>query len=368
MSAPAPADPDQTAPDRTASERTAPDRTEPPCAPIALSCGEPAGIGAEIALKAAVLRQAAPQAVPAFFWIGDPRHLPDGADWQAIAAPEEAAGVAPGRLAVLGHDFPAPACPGRPDPRNAAAVIAVIARAVDLVRSGRAGALTTAPIHKKALIDGAGFGFPGHTEYLAELAGGVPVAMMLATSAIEPPLRVVPVTIHVGLASVAARLDPGLLARTIRLTHAALIGDFAIRAPRIAVAGLNPHAGEGGAMGREEAALITPVLERLRAEGMALAGPLPADTLFHAAARARHDAVIAMYHDQALIPVKTLDFSGGVNLTLGLPFVRTSPDHGTALDIAGQGRADPASLVAALAMARDLARARGGVDAGAAGQ
>lgn len=329
-----------------------------PVAPIALSCGEPGGIGAEIALKAAAAGRSDPGSVPVFFWIGDPRHLPDGADWQEITDPEAAGRVAPGRLAVLRHDFPAAAVPGQPDPRNAAAVIAVIARAVGLVMAGQAGALTTAPIHKKALIDGAGFPFPGHTEYLADLAGGVPVAMMLAAPALDPPLRVVPATIHIALASVAQALTPERLTRTIRLTRAALIRDFGLVNPRIAVAGLNPHAGEGGAMGHEDAALIAPVLERLRGEGMDLAGPLPADTMFHPTARARYDAAIAMYHDQALIPVKTLDFAGAVNVTLGLPFVRTSPDHGTAFDIAGQGRADPASLIAALAMARDLARAR----------
>jgi len=233
-------------------------------------------------------------------------------------------------------------------------VIEVIARGVDLVTRGAASALTTAPIHKKALKDGAGFRFPGHTEYLAHLAGVDRVVMMLAC----PDLRVVPVTIHISLAEVPAALTPALMTDTIRITHAALIRDFGIPAPRLAVAGLNPHAGEGGAMGREEIELIGPVLDALRAEGMAIRGPLSADTMFHAGARAGYDAALAMYHDQALIPIKTIDFAGGVNVTLGLPFVRTSPDHGTAFDIAGTGRADPASLIAALELARDMARMR----------
>jgi 4-hydroxythreonine-4-phosphate dehydrogenase len=319
--------------------------------PIALTCGEPAGIGPEIAAKArGVLGSDLP-----FFWIGDPRHLPPGTPWQQIAGPDGAATVAPGTLPVLRHDFPAAAVPGRPDPANAPAVVAVIARAVGLVQAGEAAAVTTAPISKKALKDGAGFAFPGHTEYLAALAGVDRVVMMLAC----PDLRVVPVTIHIPLSEVPAALTPALLEETIRITRHGLTESFGLAAPRIAVAGLNPHAGEGGTMGTEEQRIIAPVLDRLRAEGMAIAGPLPADTMFHPAARAGYDVAICMYHDQALIPIKTLDFAGGVNVTLGLPFVRTSPDHGTAFDIAGRGLADPSSLVAALRMAGDMAQARG---------
>ena len=319
-------------------------------APIALTCGEPAGIGPEIAVAA---RAALGSALP-FFWIGDPRHLPPGADWTAIDSPAAAAGVPGHSLPVLPLPFAAPAIPGQATPANAAGVIAAIERAVALAQSGAASAICTAPIHKKALKDGAGFAFPGHTEFLAHLAGVDRVVMMLAC----PDLRVVPVTIHIPLAEVTAHLTPDLLADTIRITRAGLMRDCGIAAPRIAVAGLNPHAGEGGAMGREEIALIAPVLARLRAEGMEIAGPLPADTMFHPAARARYDVAVCMYHDQALIPIKTLDFAGGVNLTLGLPFIRTSPDHGTAFDIAGRGLADPSSLIAALRMARDMAQAR----------
>jgi 4-hydroxythreonine-4-phosphate dehydrogenase len=319
--------------------------------PIALSCGEPAGIGPEIAGRA---WEALGATLP-FFWIGDPAHLPPGLPHVEIHDPQEALHVSAKALPVLRLSFPAPAVPGRPAPENAAAVIEAIARGVELAQEGRASALCTAPIHKKALQDGAGFAHPGHTEYLAHLAGVERVVMMLACDA----LKVVPVTIHIALRDVPGALSPALLADTLRITQAALIRDFGIDDPRIAVAGLNPHAGEGGAMGREEIEMIAPVLERLRDEGMRIAGPLSADTMFHAEARARYDVAVAMYHDQALIPIKTLDFAGGVNVTLGLPFIRTSPDHGTAFDIAGEGRADPSSLIAALRMARDMARARG---------
>jgi 4-hydroxythreonine-4-phosphate dehydrogenase len=323
--------------------------------PVALTLGDPAGIGGEIALKAwPALRDR-----PGFFLIGDRDHVRGlagalGVPVREIATPEEAAAAMPEGLPVLHHPLPRPATPGRPDPANAAAVVAMIARGVELVRGGRGLALCTAPINKKALKDGAGFAFPGHTEFLAHLSGAALPVMMLAS----PTLRVVPVTIHIPLAEVPRALTAELLEATLRITHAALVADFGLAAPRIAVAGLNPHAGEGGAIGSEDRDLIAPVVARLRDEGMALAGPQSADTLFHAAARARYDAAVCMYHDQALIPIKTLDFDGGVNVTLGLDFVRTSPDHGTAYDIAGRNRADPSSLIAALALARDLGDAR----------
>ena len=320
-------------------------------APIAMTCGEPAGIGPELAVAA---RRILGAGLP-FFWIGDPRHLPPGTALAEIGDPAEALTVAAGVLPVLAHHFAGPATPGQPHPENAAGVIEVIARAVRLVQAGKASAICTAPIHKKALKDGANFAFPGHTEYLAHLAGDVPVVMMLASEA----LRVVPVTIHIALAEVPRVLTPDLLEQVIRLAHAGLIRDFGIAAPRLAIAGLNPHAGEGGAMGREEITVIGPVVEKLRAEGLVLTGPHSADTMFHARARVRYDAAICMYHDQALIPIKTLDFDGGVNVTLGLPFIRTSPDHGTGFDIAGKGIARPDSLIAALRMAAKMAAARG---------
>lgn len=321
-------------------------------APIALTCGEPAGIGPEIA--ASLWHDAAD--LPPFFLIGDPDHLPPGTPHVIIDAPGAAAQAMARGLPVLRHDFTGPRVPGQPQPAQARDVIAVIARAVALVQAGAAAAVCTLPIHKKALKDGAGFGFPGHTEYLAHLAGASDVVMMLACDA----LRVVPATIHIPLAAVPAALTPAGLETTIRITHAALIRDFGIAAPRLAVAGLNPHAGEGGAIGTEEIRWIAPLLDRLRAEGLDIAGPLSADTMFHPAARARYDAAIAMYHDQALIPIKTLDFAGGVNVTLGLPFIRTSPDHGTAFDIAGQGLADATSTRNALRLAARMATARSG--------
>lgn len=319
--------------------------------PVALTCGEPAGIGPEIAVAA---WRALGADLP-FFLIGDPAHLPGGAPHVVIDDPSEAGTACATGLPVLRHDFAGPRTPGTPDPAQAQGVIDVIARGVELVQSGQALALCTAPIHKQALQEGAGFAFPGHTEYLAHLAGVDRVVMMLASD----QLRVVPATIHIPLAEVPAALTDGLLEAVIRITHAAMIRDFGVAAPRLAVAGLNPHAGEGGRMGAEETRVIAPVLERLRAEGMALRGPMSADTMFHAAARDRYDAAIAMYHDQALIPIKTLDFDRGVNVTLGLPFIRTSPDHGTAFDISGKGVANPTSLIEALRMAARMGQARG---------
>ncbi|MGY3437207.1 MULTISPECIES: 4-hydroxythreonine-4-phosphate dehydrogenase PdxA [unclassified Marinovum] len=311
--------------------------------PVALSCGEPAGVGPELAARAwEALRDRVP-----FFLIGDARHLPEGTPHQRITDPAEAATVMPSALPVLHRDFGPPVTPGVAQSAHAQGVIDAIAEGVALVTSGHARALCTAPIHKQALAEGAGFAYPGHTEFLAALAGVDRVVMMLAS----PALRVVPVTIHMSLAEVPAALTPELLEQTIRITAAGLTQRFALPAPRIAVAGLNPHAGEGGRMGREEIELIVPVLDRLRAEGFDLSGPMSADTMFHAPARARYDVAVCMYHDQALIPIKTLDFDRGVNVTLGLPFLRTSPDHGTAFDIAGKGLANPASLIAALEMA-----------------
>ncbi|WP_417741556.1 4-hydroxythreonine-4-phosphate dehydrogenase PdxA [Salipiger sp.] len=324
-------------------------------APVAMSCGEPSGIGPELA-------EAAWQALGAelpFVYLGAPAHLPGSVPHVLIERPEEAAQAAETGLPVLALDIPGPRVPGTPQPTQAAGVIASIARGVGLVQDGSCSALCTLPISKQALAEGAGFAYPGHTEYLAALGGVDEVVMMLASD----ELRVVPATIHIPVSEVPAALTPALLEKRLRITHAALIARFGISAPRIAVAGLNPHAGEGGRMGREEIELISPVLETLRAEGMDLIGPLPADTMFHAEARAGYDAAVAMYHDQALIPIKTLAFDRGVNVTLGLPFIRTSPDHGTAFGIAGQGVANPTSTIEALRMAWRMA---GGQSGGAA--
>lgn len=315
--------------------------------PIALSCGEPAGIGPEIAVKAwQELRGRCP-----FVWLGDPRHLPTDTPVEIVSDLAQVSQVSAEAFPVLPVPFAGDTTQGTADPRNASGVIQAIETGVHLVQSGQASALCTAPIHKKALIDGAGFSFPGHTEFLAHLAGRERVVMMLAS----PMLRVVPATIHIALSDVPKTLTPELLEEVITITAQGLRSQFGIPAPRIAVAGLNPHAGEGGAMGREELEWIDDFLADLDVAPAQVTGPHPADTLFHAAARKTYDAAVCMYHDQALIPIKTLDFDRGVNVTLGLPFVRTSPDHGTAFDIAGKGQANPSSLIEALLLAQQMA-------------
>jgi len=251
----------------------------------------------------------------------------------------------------LSREVPFPL--GRLDPASAPAVLESIERAVSLTRQGRAAAVVTNPVHKANLY-AAGFAFPGHTEYLAHLAGVRRVVMMLAS----PELRVVPVTVHVPLRRVPELLTGELIEATALVVEEALRRDFGIARPRLAVAGLNPHAGEGGTLGEEDGRVIAPAVARLRERGLDVRGPLPADTMFHAEARRGYDAALCMYHDQALIPLKALDFDRGVNVTLGLPFVRTSPDHGTALDIAGRGVARPDSLVAAIATAAELSGRR----------
>ena len=315
--------------------------------PVAVSCGDPAGIGLEVALGAwKELRGEVP-----FFLICDPAHFAAGAPLSLIDDPCKAGAAAQDGLPVLPHAFRLPAHPGRPSPDNAVGVVDVIRRAVDLTMAGRASAVCTAPISKKVLADHAGFAFPGHTEFLASLARVDHPVMMLAAD----ELRVVPATIHIPVARIPSTLTPDSLEKTLRVTEAALRRDFGLGQPRIAVAGLNPHAGEGGMLGSEEIEFIAPLCEHLRGEGMTVLGPLPADTMFHPEARARYDAAVCMYHDQALIPIKTLAFDRGVNVTLGLPFVRTSPDHGTAFDIAGTGTANPTSMIEALRLAWRIA-------------
>lgn len=312
--------------------------------PIAITCGDPAGIAPEITVKAwEIIRGDFP-----VVWIGAPGHLPNGLDINLV---DNTVGmVDPDRFNVLPLENTPKAIPGRPDAALAPCAVESINRAVELAQSGSVAGICTGPINKKLLQDGAGFSHPGHTEYLAELAGVQRVVMMLAC----PDLRVVPLTIHDAIKDVPTLITPDAITQTVEILDQSLRDQFGIPAPRIAVAGLNPHAGEGGKMGREEIEIITPTLDQLRARGFDLRGPLSADTMFHAGARAGYDVALCMYHDQALIPIKTLDFSGGVNVTLGLPFVRTSPDHGTAFDIAGQGIADPTSMVAALRMAHEL--------------
>ena len=327
--------------------------------PLVLTQGDPAGIGPEIALRAWLERK---RDDPPFLLFADPDHLVRLAarlGWAVPvvrAAPEDACAIFAAALPVAALHHAVAGEPGAPSLQDGLATIEAIDRALALVRQGRARALVTNPINKAALY-AAGFTDPGHTEYLGRLAArdwgwaGAPVMMLWA-----PELAVVPATIHIPLAAAPAALSIDLLVATGRTVAHDLCTRFAIKAPRLAVCGLNPHAGEGGAIGREEIDIIAPAIAVLRAEGVDATGPHSADTLFHAAARARYDCAIAMYHDQALIPIKTLAFDHGVNVTLGLPFVRTSPDHGTAYDIAGRGIAEATSLKAALALADRLSR------------
>ena len=325
--------------------------------PLAMTMGDPAGIGPELALAA--WRDRTPEAP--FVVFAAPGILAAAARRAGIAAPiietdPAGAGAAfPAGLPVVPLKSAVEDAPGCPDATNAAATIESIERAVEAVRQGEARAVVTNPIAKATLYQ-AGFKHPGHTEYLGELARAwgapaFPVMMIWSET-----LKVVPVTIHIPLAEAPGALTAELIIRTARIVDRDLRVRFGVARPRLALAGLNPHAGEGGAMGREEITIIKPAIEALKAEGIDAVGPLPADTMFHARARARYDVALTMYHDQGLIPVKTLAFDEGVNVTLGLPFIRTSPDHGTAFDIAGKGLANPASLIAALRLADRLTR------------
>lgn len=327
--------------------------------PLALSQGDPAGIGPDIALMAWARRRE--HGVPPFLYLGDPDALATRAQMLGLtvpiaqAMPETASSVFANALPVLGIRSTAPVSAGEPDSANASSIIEAIRRAVEETQAGRTAAVVTCPIAKSVLYS-AGFRFPGHTEYLADLAAGpdgkAPIPVMMIAS---PQLRTVPVTIHIPLIQIAETLTEDLIVETARITARDLTSRFGIARPRLAVSGLNPHAGEGGALGKEDDAIVRPAIDRLRAEGIEAFGPLPADTMFHAAARETYDVAICMYHDQALIPAKTLAFDDGVNATLGLPFIRTSPDHGTAFSIAGSGKAKPDSLIAALKMAADMA-------------
>ena len=308
--------------------------------------GDPASISAEITAAAwHHLRETG----PAFTILADPDWISPHAPIQIIASPAESRFAQ--AIPVLPIPLTRPATPGQPDGANAPATIASIEHAVRLVQTGAATAVVTNPIAKSVLM-AAGFPHPGHTEFLAALTGATGHEIMMLAC---PQLRVVPVTIHVSLRAALENLTTSAIVHAARTTHAALRRDFAIPQPRLAIAGLNPHAGEQGRMGTEESTIIQPAIDQLRADGIRVTGPHPPDTMFTEPARARYDAAICMYHDQALIPLKTIDMNGGVNVTLGLPIIRTSPDHGTAFDIAGRGVADPSSLIAALRMAADIA-------------
>ncbi len=326
----------------------------PPATPLALTLGEAAGIGPDIALASWLKRQQA--ALPPFYLLGDAAALARRAERLGVVvplanvAPAEAVATFDRALPVVDIGVNATAEPGRPNASSAPAAITAIKRAVADVAAGRASAVVTNPIAKNVLY-AAGFRHPGHTEFLAELAasaGTVPHPVMMLWS---ETLAVVPVTIHLPLRQAITALTSDLIVKTCEITAADLKARFGLARPRLAVSGLNPHAVEDGTLGTEDQAIIAPAVAKLRASGLDVRGPLSADTMFHAAARKTYDCAVCMYHDQALIPIKTLAFDDGVNVTLGLPFVRTSPDHGTAFDIAGTGRANPSSLIAALKLA-----------------
>ncbi len=333
--------------------------------PLIVTMGDPAGVGPEIIARAWTVLSSPPgplSPITPFVVVGDAQVLKAlGRPVEAVLSPSDAMSVFGRAIPVLHHPAPAPVTPGRPDPANAVAVADWIERGVDLVLSGEGCGLVTAPI-AKAPMYASGFRFPGHTEFIAELTSDVPFGgtrgpvMMLTAK----DLRACLVTIHVPIDQLPELVTGERVARVARVVHESMKRDFGIVAPRLAMAALNPHAGEGGALGLQEIEVLRPAAEALRAEGLDITDPLPADTLFHEEARARYDAVVCLYHDQALIPVKTLDFWGGVNATLGLPIVRTSPDHGTGFDIAGKGIARADSFIAAVRLASEMASARAG--------
>jgi 4-hydroxythreonine-4-phosphate dehydrogenase len=326
--------------------------------PLALTCGEPAGVGPDITIKAWLRRNELK--LPAFYLLGERDLIAMRAEALGLKISianiraEEALTTFADALPVVDTGVRATALPGRPDETSANAAIASIRQGVADVMAGKAGAIVTNPIAKSVMYR-AGFHHPGHTEFLAELAakdGRTPQPVMMLWS---PTLVVVPVTIHLALREAIAQLSSDLIVTTARIVAADLKSRFALTHPRLAISGLNPHAGEDGTLGTEDLAIVAPAIETLRRDGIDARGPLPADTMFHEAARKTYDCAICMYHDQALIPVKTLAFDEAVNVTLGLPFIRTSPDHGTAFDIAGTGRANPSSLIAALQLAARMA-------------
>ncbi|HVK41317.1 MAG: pdxA [Phenylobacterium sp.] len=329
--------------------------------PLALTLGDPAGIGPEITFKAwSQLRAEG----PAFVVVGDFQALASASGSRMhmvrrVTSAKQGAEVFADALPVIDLPLRSPVVAGQPSSSAAPAIIRWIETGVGLALSGAVSGLVTAPIAKAPLYE-AGFQFPGHTEFLGELTatanyrGARGPIMMLAVEGLRTTL----VTVHEPLSKVGGLLTVDKIVNAGLVTNQALRSDFGIEAPRLAVAGFNPHAGEDGTIGREDVEIIAPAVAALRELGVDAKGPTPADSLFHEAARAKFDAVLCMYHDQALIPVKMLDFWGGVNLTLGLPIVRTSPDHGTAFDIAGRGLARPDSLIAAIRMAHEIAQRR----------
>ena len=316
--------------------------------PIVITCGDPAGVGPEVAVSAwKALKDEIPLCV-----LIDPNFLPKNVNVKILDRAPLKSDIEKNVLTVIQHEFAEHRDPGNPNPKNAEAIITAVERGVNFVKKGQCSAICTMPISKSILRDGAKFSFPGHTEYLAHLDGKNKYGMML----VNKYLRVVPATIHVPIKDITKYLNGELIEKTIKITHQELTSRFAIPNPNIWISGLNPHAGEAGTIGDEENNFIIPAIKKLRSEGYSLVGPISADTMFYRKKRLKFDAAICMYHDQALIPIKTLDFHSSVNLTIGLSFIRTSPDHGTAFDIAGKNLANPTSTIEAIKLAWKLVK------------
>ena len=316
--------------------------------PIVITCGDPSGVGPEVAVSAwKALRDEIPLCI-----LTDPKFLPKDINTKIIDKPPITSDIERNSLTVIRHKFVEHQVPGTPNPRHAEAIIKVIKRGVQFVKNGQCSAICTMPISKSILKDGANFPFPGHTEYLAHLDGRKTYGMML----VNKYLKVVPATIHIPVRDITKYLNAELIEQTIKTTHQELTSRFSISNPSIWISGLNPHAGERGTIGDEEQEFIIPIINKLRLKGFNLKGPVSADTMFYGKKRRNFDAAVCMYHDQALIPIKTLDFHSSVNLTIGLSFIRTSPDHGTAFDIAGKNLANPTSTIEAIKLAWNLAK------------
>ena len=315
--------------------------------PIVITCGDPAGVGPEVAISA---WNALKDVIPLCLVI-DPDFLPKNLNIEILDRPPLISNIDKNVLTVIRHEFAEHRDPGKPNPKNAKGTITAVERGVNFLKNGQCSAICTMPISKSILKDGANFSFPGHTEYLAHLDGRNSYGMML----VNKYLRVVPATIHIPIKDITKYLSAELIEKTIQTTHHELINRFSIPNPIIWISGLNPHAGEAGTIGDEEKKFIIPVIKKLGSKGYNLVGPISADTMFYRKKRLKFDAAICMYHDQALIPIKTLDFHSSVNLTIGLSFIRTSPDHGTAFDIAGKNLANPTSTIEAIKLAWKLA-------------
>ena len=316
--------------------------------PIVITCGDPAGVGPEVAVSA---WEALKDEIPICILI-DPDFLPKNIDIKILDQAPRVSDIEKKALTVIRHKFAENRVPGKPNPKNAEATIAAVERGVHFIKNGQCSAICTMPISKSILKNGANFSFPGHTEYLAHLDEKNTFGMML----VNKYLRVVPATIHIPIKDITKYLTAELLEKTIKTTHQELTSRFSISNPSIWISGLNPHAGEAGTIGDEEQKFIIPVIRKLQSEGFNLLGPISADTMFYRKKRHRFDAAVCMYHDQALIPIKTLDFHSSVNLTIGLSFIRTSPDHGTAFDIAGKNLANPTSTIEAIKLAWNLSK------------